>query len=310
MTQLTIDRYVYARLLAIGITVLAFMAVIRRMYFGFRLSFDGKFIKGVVSASLGLALMTILYSVHDKVDQVMLERLAGDVPNGLYSAAYRWLEAVSMFLWTVLPIFFARFSFFKDNEVEQEKLLHFGQVITAIPLLYIAIWVWNYAELLLFPFTESTPEELEIIAACLRAIFVAVGINGCFAIFSTYLTSTGYEAKVNIMAIGSIALNIVLNFIFIPRYGAVACAWTTVLSYAFMSVAYLIYIEWKLTISIPYVQIVKLLLLGGIVFGGFHLLEGLAMSWYVVSILAFFLTILAAFLLGLLNRDTFQSFRV
>ena len=57
-----------------------------------------------------------------KWDQVMLERMAGDVPTGLYAAAYRWLDAFSMYLWIVLPMFFARFAFFPGDVERQGQL--------------------------------------------------------------------------------------------------------------------------------------------------------------------------------------------
>jgi len=312
-TELSIDRFVYARLIAIGLTVLIFYALIIRMYGWFRPRLDLPFIKGIVRSSLGLALMTILYSVHDKVDQVMLERLRpldGDLQNGLYAAAYRWLEAMSMFLWTVLPIFFARFAFLLGKDKEKEKLLHFGQVITAIPLIFVGVWVWFYGELLLFPFDQSSPEELDIIAACLRAIFIALAINGVFAIFSTLLTSTGHENKVNVMAIASIILNIVLNFFFIPTYGAIASAWTTVISYGLLGLLYLIYIELALPIRIPYGQMLRLILLAAIIWGSFYGLERMAWPWWGVSALVFGITLLASYLLKLISLSKIKSIQV
>ncbi|MCI4667049.1 MAG: oligosaccharide flippase family protein [Bacteroidia bacterium] len=312
-TQLTIDRFIYARLIAIGLTVLLFYALIIRLYGWFRPRLNLPFVKNIVKSSLGLALMTILYSVHDKVDQVMLERLRvedGAVQNGLYAAAYRWLEAMSMFLWTVLPIFFARFAFFVEKPKEQERLLHFGQVITAIPLIFVAVWVWFYAELLLFPFDQSTTEELGVIAACLRAIFIALAINGCFAIFSTLLTSTGHESKVNVMAIASVLLNIVLNVIFIPEYGAIASAWTTVGSYALLSICYLAYIQFFLEIQVPYSQTIRLFLLAALLWGLFYALQMLDWPWWVVSGICFLFTLAASFLLRLITLAKIKSFQV
>lgn len=312
-THLTIDRFVYARLLAIGLTVLIFYALIIRMYGWFRPRLNLPFVRGIVRSSLGLALMTILYSVHDKVDQVMLERLRpedGDLQNGLYAAAYRWLEALSMFLWTVLPIFFARFAFFVGKPKEQERLLHFGQVITAIPLIFAAVWVWFHAELLLFPFDQSTPEELEVIAACLRAIFIALAINGCFAIFSTLLTSTGHEGRVNVMAVASILLNIILNLVFIPEYGAIASAWTTVASYALLSIFYLLFIQFRLSIEVPYSQIFRLFVLLGLVWGSFFLLQRLELPWWADSAVGFVITIIASFALGLISIEKIRSIQV
>ena len=262
-TSLSIERFIYIRLLTVAIGSVLFYGLVVRFYGWFKPKLKLPVVKKVLGMSLSFAMMTVLYSIHDKVDQVMLERLGGAQENGLYAGAYRWLDAFSMYLWTVLPIFFARFAYFIKDLKEQEKLLHFGQVIAALPMVFVSIFVFFYGEKLLFLFDQSTPAELATMRDCLNALFVAAFFNGIFAVFSTLLTSTDHEKFVNKLIIISILLNIVLNWIFIPQYGAVASAWTTVASYAFIDIAYVVYIQLYIKIRVPYLQMGKILLAGG-----------------------------------------------
>ena len=117
----------------------------------------------------------------------------------------------------------------------------------------------------------------------LRILFIAVIVNGFFAIYSTLLTSTDHERFVSWMIGVSIVLNITLNFIFIPQYGAIAAAWTTVGSFSFLSLSYLYYIQFRLPVKIPYTQLLKLMGIAALFAGSFYLLSLTSMPWYVVS---------------------------
>ena len=308
-TGLTLEGFVMARILAVVLTIVLFSVLLARHHGVFKPRWEFERIKEVVGLSLSFALMTILYSVHDKIDQVMVERLAGRVENGLYAGAYRWLEAFSMYLWIVLPIFFARFAYHLKDLKEQERLLSFGQKITAIPLMFVSAFVFVYGEKLLFLFDDSSPEQIQVMTTCLSILFLTVFVNSLFSIFSTLLTSTGYVKQVNVIIIAGIALNIVANAIYIPEYGAIASAWTTVASYVSMNIAYLIYIQTKTSIHIPYRQIAVLLLLGGIGVGAFFGMDSFSLEWWLVTLIAGILYLLATWLLKLIRPDDLKALR-
>lgn len=303
LTQIDIGRFIYARLFAVLLTMVIFYVAISRVYGWLRPRFEWPLIRRLVRLSLPFALVTVLYSIHDKVDQVMLERLYSKEETGLYVGAYRWLDAFTMYLWTVLPIFFARFAFFLKDNKEQERLLHFGQIICALPMIFVSIWVFFYGEQLLFLFSASTGTQLATMTASLKVLFLAAFLNGFFAIFSTLLTATGHERVINRIVALSILLNIVLNFLFIPQYGAVASAWTTVLSYAFMDLVYVVYVERYLDIRVPYGQMMRLFVAAGVLLFAFLALGFLAWPWYVISALAGLVFAGAALLLGLVSRS-------
>lgn len=280
---LTIERFIYARLAAVMLTALIFYVILMRLYGWLKPRLEMPIIKQIARYSMGLAVVTMLASIHDKVDQVMLYRLAGKAENGLYAAAYRWMDAASMFLWTVLPIFYARFAFHSKDFAEQTRLLRFGQVVSAIPLIYLSVFVFFFGEKLFFQFAQSTDAELITMTACVKVLFLAMLFNAIFSVFSTLLTSTHHERFVNRVTIGVILLNIGLNAWLIPRYGAVASAATTVLSYLIMDLAFVWYIHQKLPVAVPWGQTGKLILLAGLTAGAFALWQSLGLNWLWVS---------------------------
>lgn len=290
LTKIDLESYIFANLISVGLTMIILYFLMVRLIGFMAPRLQKSEAKDLLKRSFPFAIITVLYSVNDKVDQVMLERIiGGDLgfrETGLYAGAYRWVDACMMYLWTVLPIFFAKFAHHINEEKKLSKLLAFGQPIAALPMIFAGGFALIYGEKLLWLFKSSSPEELATILSCLQTLFLAIFINGFFAIYSTLLTSTNHERFVSLMIFVSIILNVTLNFIFIPQYGAVASAWTTVGSFALLSVSYIYYIHFHLPIKIPYTQLGKLIAIAVLFMAAYFGLSKTSLDWYVVTGLA------------------------
>src|SRR5690606_1576861 len=133
---LSLENFVYARTLATGLAFLALYFLITRLYGKLRIKLNRRHLKELLRESLPFALITLVYGINERVDIVMLERLSSAKEAGLYAGPYRWVDAVMMYLWTILPIFFAKFALTVKDKTEQEKLLNFGQVVVSIPIIF------------------------------------------------------------------------------------------------------------------------------------------------------------------------------
>jgi O-antigen/teichoic acid export membrane protein len=297
MTEIDVESYIYAYLISAGITMIVLYFFVVRMFGFIRPTWEAASVGELLKLSFPFALITILYSINDKVDQVLLERLiggdAGEHETGIYGGAYRWVDAVMMYLWTVLPIFFAKFAHHIDDPKALGRLLRFGQPIAAIPMIFAGMFGLIYGEKLLFQFTSSSAYDLAKMTLCLRILFGAVLVNGIFAIYSTLLTSTNHERFVSRMIAFSIVINITLNCIFIPQYGAIASAWNTVLSFSILSLSYIWYMHFKLPVKPAYDTLLKLLGITAVFAAGFWGMSLSGLPWWLVSALA------GLFLLGL-----------
>lgn len=307
LTEIDLEAYVFAYLISAAVTMIVLYMFVLRMFGFMRPTWEAASMRNLLRLSFPFALITILYSINDKVDQVLLERLiggeAGEHETGIYGGAYRWVDAVMMYLWTVLPIFFAKFAHHVDDPKALGRLLAFGQPIAAIPMLFAGAFGVIYADKLLFQFTDSTPEDLAKMTLCLRILFVAVLVNGIFAIYSTLLTSTNHERFVSRMIAASIVMNITLNCIFIPRYGAIASAWNTVFSFSFLSVSYLWYMHFKLPVKPAYGMLLKLLGIAAVFGAGFWGLAQTSLPWWLVSVLAGVLLLGISYFAGVLKMN-------
>ncbi|MBX9852515.1 MAG: polysaccharide biosynthesis C-terminal domain-containing protein [Cytophagaceae bacterium] len=287
--EITLSSFIYSVLLSSAITFFIFYIVILKNYGWIKPAIDFPYLKGVLKLSLPFALIGILYAVNERVDMVMLERLGGvngQKYAGLYAGAYRWLDAFMMYLWTVLPIFFAKFAHHHKNPSEQRKLIETGKILCAIPMIFVGVFIFFYGEKLFWLFENSSSEEIATMTQILKVLFISAIFQGMFAVYGTYLNATGHEKQVSKMVMVSILINIILNFIFIPQYGPIASAFATLFSSIFISILYIVYISKRKIIAIPGATTIKLSVTILILLLVFYTLNLLPMAWYVNTIIA------------------------
>jgi O-antigen/teichoic acid export membrane protein len=295
---ITVFSFVEARFLSMVITFFILAIPACKMYRSesFRLKWNHVSWSNILKQTYPFALITILFSLHDKIDQVMIERMLGDYSSGLYAGAYRWLDAFMMFFWIVLPMFFARFSYFRHEPDELGELLTMAQVVSGIPMILVSCFVWFYGEHLFFLLGHSTPAEVWEMTVCLKILFTTIMIHAFFACFGTLLSSTGGEYFINRMLIISILINVILNVFLLPEMGISGAAVATVISNLFISVSYIYFIVKNKHVRIDYIVMVKLLLLALMLSGLFYVLQLMQIQWWLSAVIGFAVVCVTSFL--------------
>ena len=305
---LTLPRYVSVRLGAAAFTTLLLYGLMTRFFGRVKYRWRGPVARTALRASLPFALMTLLYGVNERVDMLMLERLASPTEAGYYAGAYRWVDAVMMYAWTILPLFFAKFASVPKDAGAQRQLLWFGQRVVTLPMLFIVAFVLFRGEVVFWQFSHSSPAEVERMTFCLKILFVNVLVHAFFAIYSTLLTSTTHERAVSWLVAGSIILNIGLNLVFLPQFGAVAASVDTLICAAAVSVGYLVLVARRTGVGVPFRLLARLLLALGLLCGvWFGLQYGLYLRWWLeagIMAVVFGLIVLGT---GLVRRSELEK---
>ncbi|MCR5889506.1 polysaccharide biosynthesis C-terminal domain-containing protein [Hymenobacter sp. J193] len=284
---ITLSGYVGVRALAAGFTFVVLFALIARLYGRVRLRLRWDHARTVLQASLPLAFITLVYGLNERIDMLMLERLHSAREASYYAAAYRWVDTVMMFLWTVLPLFFAKFARATGQREEQRELLWFGQRVVTVPLLLVCAFVLFRGEVLFWQFTHSTAAEVSRMTLCLKILFVNVLVHAFFAIYSTLLTSTNQERPVSWLVASSIVLNVTLNLLLLPRLGAVAGAINTLVCAVFVSGGYVWLVARRAGVALPWAWLGRLTLAFGLLCAAWYGLQsGLQLHWLLESVLA------------------------
>lgn len=185
--------------------------------------------KSLLKDSWPLLFSGVAIIIYMKIDQVMLGQMVGDHAVGIYSAAVRisevWYFAISIFMASVFP------NLAKDHAIASAMLpKRWVQVYRAM------FWLSLLAALII---TLISRQLVEILygnaykdAVVILSINVWAGIN--VAVGSVWSKWLLLENKLYVGLYGHLAgalLNVLLNLMLIPKYGAVGAAIATLISY-------------------------------------------------------------------------------
>ena len=306
---LSLGGYVWARLAAAAFTAALLYGLMVRLFGRVRYRWHWGRARQVLGEALPFALITLLYGANERVDMVMLERLASPTEASYYAGAYRWVDAVMMYVWTIMPLFFARFAAALHSRAEQRALLWFGQRVVTLPLLLACAFVLFRGEVLFWQFTHSTASQVGRMALCVKVLFLNVLVHAFFAIYSALLNSTHYVRIVSWLVAASLALNIALNLWLLPGYGALAAAANTLLCGVLVSAGYLWLVHYRAQVPVPWGLLARLLAAFGLLCAGWYGLQHvLALPWLLESAIATAAFALLSVALGLVPLAELKAF--
>lgn len=176
--------------------------------------------------------------ILNQSDKVMITSMCGASENGLYSLAYSAASLLlifnSSFTQSLIPWCY--------KNMKNKNTTTMKKVINSICCIYVGI------DLL---FIIVAPEVIAILAGAkyVEAIYVIppvaasmylILLYNIYCIFEFYYEQT---KSVMICSTVSAVLNIVLNYLFIPRYGYLAAGYTTLVCYLLNSVMHIVVLK-------------------------------------------------------------------
>ena len=226
--------FVYAQVIAYGITAaLAFAVIARKAKFR-RLRWDYRFFLVVLKQSAPFALLVLLMASYNRIDPILLRSLATDADAGIYAGAFRLLDALTMVAYLVsvalLPVF---------SKLCREK----GQVADIVSIVFWPMMLFAVGSALVCNLWAETlmgwlfPGRGMLYVPVFRVVIFGLIPIGLTYIFGTLLTAGGYLKQLNIFAATTLVVNVVVNLLLIPRIGAVGSAWASLTAQSFMALA-------------------------------------------------------------------------
>jgi O-antigen/teichoic acid export membrane protein len=173
----------------------------------------------------------IVIMIYMRIDQVMLGEMTGSEEVGIYSVAVRlteiWMFIPMAIFWSVFPaVVEARES---DETLLYERLQRLYNLMAlaayavAVPMTLLAGWLVDalYGE----AFTRA--------GAMLAALIWATVFSNLEIARSAFLSSMNWTRIYFVTVLLGCLLNIVLNFLLIPRYGGMGAVVASLISYWF-----------------------------------------------------------------------------
>lgn len=223
-TKVTIENFVYAQTAGYAITaIIAFFIVLNKTH-TFKMNWDWAFNRLILKKSMPYAVLVLLMAFYNRFDSYMIVALLpgdfGKEQSGIYAKGFRLLDAANqiayLFSVQLLPMF-SRMIKHKDN-IENVVKLSFTLLLT--PALIVSISTIFYAEHFFDKIYTGDTNGFMILAVLMNC-FTAISLT---YIFGTLLTASGNLKKQNYVALGGIAINVILNLILIPKFFALGSA--------------------------------------------------------------------------------------
>ena len=187
--------------------------------------------KTLFKDSWPLLMSGIAIMIYMRIDQVMLDLMAGDHEVGIYSAAVRLVEA-----WYFIPMAVTSSVFPSIVEAKTmgedifyarlQKLYNFMSLtsyIIALPVTFLAGWI---IELLFGPLYSKAGPMLSLFIWSI--LFTNLGVAR-----STFLTAMNWT-KIHLLTVSlGCIINVGLNYLLIPRYGGMGAVIASCAAYWF-----------------------------------------------------------------------------
>lgn len=210
-----------------ALAALVGLALVLRQTGAIRLRFEWPRFAFRLSQGLPYALLILLMAFYTRVDSVMIQQLRGSFENGIYAQAFRLLDALNqpgyLFSVLLLPLFAGMLA--RRESVEGLSRLAFSLIMILTVSLSAAAFA--QAEALMEALYH---EESQRSSPVFRVLILSAIAFGTTYVFGTLLTARGHLRLLNRIAGLGFAVNILANFIFIPRYGALGAAWSTLIT--------------------------------------------------------------------------------
>ena len=193
--------------------------------------------------ALPLAAIDFATLLYVKSDIVMLWYFTQASDVGLYSAGYRIITLVSFLFWPISQIWFKQLRSSISDRTLFIKLLNKMLLCMVIFSIILIIFI-NYfvSPAIDFILGDAYFESVKLIKIfSLSLIFTLPGL-----VLTQAAIAINLEKIYLKIAFSAAVINIVLNSIFIPRYGPVGAALTTVITELFLSLSFffIIKIRW------------------------------------------------------------------
>ena len=251
----SIFHFVYAQVAAYVLTaLLALVVIARKTHLSLLLSpfrsFSLPFMLVILRKSAPFALLVLLMASYNRIDPILLRALASDADAGIYAGAFRLLDALTMVCYLVsvplLPVF-SKLCSTRKNETDNFQFSIFNfQLQDALrlvfwPLMLFAIGAAVLCALFAEPLMELLyPSRGELYVPAFRVVIFGLVPIAVTYIFGTLLTAGGHLRQLNLFAATSLLLNIVVNLLLIPRFGATGSAWASLTAQTFMALTQLL----------------------------------------------------------------------
>ena len=200
-------------------------------------SFDSDLFKRMLRYAYPIMFMGFAGMINETLDRILLKQLIVDqkyaeAQIGIYAANYKLSIIITLFIqafrFAAEPFFFAQ-SKKEDAPATYARVMRYFMLVCST----IFVSVLLYLDIIKYFIGKSYHSGLEVVPILLMAnVFLGAYYN-----LSVWFKLTDKTLLGAYVSIGGAIITLVLNFLWIPTYGYIGCAWATLICYFSMSAA-------------------------------------------------------------------------
>lgn len=204
---------------------------------------DRALVKSILRAALPFALLVGFSTVYNRIDIVMITRMLGYTQTGIYTAAYKFFDLLAFFPAVVshalYPLFATLMAEGKKLQIKEilEKYLRF--------MAALALPIGVGGTLLAKPIIGILSPEYSAGAPVLAVLVWAPAILFMYIVVNSLVVSQLTKFAMAITGV-NVVINVVGNFILLPRIGILGAAIMTVVSEFLQGIFYFYFVRKKI----------------------------------------------------------------
>jgi len=299
----SIAWFIYAQTAAYLVTaVICFLIVAWKSKFP-KLRYDHKFFLVVIRQSWPYALLAILMVAYTRVDVIMLGNMIkpqdfGHKAVSIYANGFRLFDATYQFALLFAVLLLPMFSKMIKEKSDIHGLTLLSSLLLFVPTIALAIGSQVYrVDIMDLLYDKNVGESSQFFGILM---FSFLGMAGTI-IYGTLLTANGSLKILNITSAIALAVNILLNYLLIPKYQAFGAAIACLATQGFAGFSQYVVAAVKFKFGLDKGLIVRLIVyIAGVILLalGAHHLE---VTWWISFIGMLAVAMILAMVLKLIN---------
>tara|TARA_B100000674_G_C37881496_1_gene934548 strand:- start:486 stop:1550 length:1065 start_codon:yes stop_codon:yes gene_type:complete len=195
-----------------------------------RLKDDGINFKLLLKEAWTLGLVLVLVQMYFRIDTAMIGYLVGEGEVALYNSAFVVVEGSFFFPSLITAALMGSLSqtgkFFPSFQ-KGVKILSISGIIIGVLVSYFSVWL----------FKEFYPPEFSKAGNLLQLLSWAIPLVYLGTLMTQSLVALDKQKIYLIFTICGLLINITLNLIWIPKFGAIGAVWSTLITECFVPLA-------------------------------------------------------------------------
>ncbi len=201
--------------------------------------FDKRYLKFLLIYCIPLIPHFLANNILTKFDRIMIGNMCGDAKAGIYAVAYN-LSCILLIVNDSVLKALTPWTYKKIKKGNNLKVLkkNVNYLIILVAVANIILILFAPEAIKIFA-TEEYYQAIYIIPAVSASVYFMFLFN-VFANIEYYYEETRYVA---FASIGAAVTNVILNYIFIKKFGYIAAGYTTLFSYILYSIGHFIFMK-------------------------------------------------------------------